>query len=93
MKKQGESIILNQVRDYLRLSGWFVIRFQQGLGSHRGLSDLLAVKGGRHVFIEVKVPAGKQSEYQIKFESEILQHGGEYVLVRCLEDVLFLGVK
>ena len=38
-----EAVILNQVRDYLQLNGWYVIRIQQGMGCHKGLSDLICL--------------------------------------------------
>jgi len=50
--KEGD--ILKQVRDYLRWRGWLVYRIQQGLGCHRGMSDLICVKDGRVLFLEIK---------------------------------------
>ena len=82
-----ESDIQATIRDYLRLTGWFVVRHQQGLGSHKGLSDLQAVKGGRVLWIEVKTPRGRLSQHQKRFREEILAAGGEYVVARSLEDV------
>ena len=79
--------ILQMIRDYLRLRGWFVVRMQQGLGCHRGLSDLIAVKQGRVLFVEVKAPKGQQSTYQVEFQREIEEHGGVYVLAKSIEDL------
>lgn len=85
-----ETDIQNAIREYLRWHGWFVIRHQQTLGSHKGLSDLTAIKNGRTVYIEVKTPRGSQSEDQIQFQFDIESHGGTYVLARSVEDVKFL---
>ena len=89
-KGPTETEIQNAIRDFLRWRGWFVIRHQQGLGCHKGLSDLTAIKGGRTVYIEVKRPKGTQSDDQLDFQADIEAHGGLYVVARSVEDVEFL---
>ena len=89
-KGPTETDIQNAIREYLRWRGWFVIRHQQGLGCHKGLSDLTAIKNGKTVYIEVKRPMGKQSEWQLDFQADIEAHGGLYVVARSVEDVEFL---
>lgn len=91
--KRGEPTekeIQNDIRRYLQLRGWYVIRIQQGMGAHKGLSDLIAVKGGRVVFAEIKTPRGRLSEYQREFEREVAAHGGEYAVLRSVEDAMRL---
>ena len=85
--KQPESIILAQIRQYLQLHGYLVIRMQQGLGSHKGLSDLVCIRGGRVVFVEVKTPTGRLSVHQEGFRGAVEMHGGEYLVARSIEDV------
>lgn len=85
-----ESDIRKQVQDYLRWKGWFVYYNLQGLGSYPGLSDLVAVKHGRIIHIELKTKRGNQSEKQKEFQAELEAAGGEYRVVRCLEDVMDL---
>ncbi len=82
-----ESEIQAAVRDWLRWHKWLVIRNHQTLGSHKGLSDLVAVKGGRVLWIEVKRPGGELRPDQERFRDEILAHGGEYLVARSVEDV------
>lgn len=77
-----EADIRRQVQDYLRIKGWFVVYVLQGLGAYRGISDLIAVKDGRTVFVELKTAAGRQSEHQRRFEADLEAAGGEYVLCR-----------
>lgn len=84
--RQPESLVLEQVREYLRLTGWYVIRVQQGLGAHRGLSDLICVKDGRTVFVECKTATGKLSEHQQAFREAIKAGGGEYCVARSIAD-------
>lgn len=86
-KAPKEVDIQSAIRDYLRWSGWFVIRHQQTLGSHKGLSDLTAIKAGRTVYIEVKTPKGVLSADQEQFRSDIEAHGGTYIVARSVDDV------
>lgn len=92
MLKLKESDIRRQVKDYLKIKGWFVYYNLAGLGSYPGLSDLVAVKDGRIVHIEVKGPKGQQSEDQIYFEIDLAASGGEYLLVREIEDLAREGI-
>ena len=82
-----ESEVRKAVQQYLQLTGWFVYYCLQGLGSYPGLSDLVAVKGGRVVHLEIKTPKGKQSDRQKAFQADLERAGGEYVLARGIEDV------
>lgn len=85
--KLKETDIRAQVRDYLRLRGWFVYYNLAGLGAYRGVSDLVAVKNGCTVWIELKQPKGQQSEFQKQFQADIEAAGGIYLVVRSLEDI------
>jgi len=87
----NETAIRKQIQDYLRWTGWFVYYNLAGLGSYPGLSDLVAVRGGRVVHIEVKTPKGVQSEKQKKFQRKLEAAGGEYILARGIEDVEHLA--
>lgn len=80
-RSSRESEILATCRELLRLRGWFCIRHQQGLGSHRGLSDLTAIKAGRVLWIEIKTPRGRLSQYQERFRADIMAAGGTYLTI------------
>ncbi len=86
MKQNPETIIQNAVKQFLQLRGWYVIRNQQGLGSHKGMADLTACKNGIVAFIEVKTPKGRQSDYQKQFQNDIAAHGCVYEIATCIED-------
>jgi hypothetical protein len=90
--KQPESYILSAVRQALLFSGWKVMRNQQGLGSVPGRSDLEALRDGKTVYIEIKTATGVQSDKQKDFEADIVHHGGEYWIVRCVEDLRDAGL-
>jgi len=86
-----ETAIKKQCRDYLRAKGWFVFHVLQGLGCYPGMSDMIAIKKGRVLFIEIKAPKGRQSKYQQQFEMDISTHGGEYVVARSYQDLDAVG--
>jgi len=65
-----------------------VVKIHQSLGSYLGIADLYAVKGGRSIWVEVKTPAGRQSEVQREFQRQVEEHGGVYVLARGIKDLL-----
>ena len=82
-----EADVLSQTREYLRWAGWYVIRIQQGMGCHRGMSDLIAVKDGIVLFLEIKTERGKLSSYQENFEIELTRKNCNYRVVRNMEDI------
>ena len=86
-KHNPETDIQNSVRDLLRADGWFVIRHQQGMGAHKGLSDLTALKDGETIYVEIKTPKGRLSEWQEIFKHDIEAHGGRYIVCRSIEDI------
>ncbi|MGB9903068.1 MAG: hypothetical protein ACPLQO_00180 [Desulfotomaculales bacterium] len=87
--KLKEAQVLREVRGYLEALGWFVFRVHQSLGSHKGISDLIAVKNGRVLFVECKSQheRARQSDEQAEFQRQIEAHGGTYILARRMEDV------
>ena len=90
--RPNETQIRGQVRDYLRSKGWFCFHVLQGLGAYRGISDLIAVKDGRVLFVELKTARGRQSEHQKEFQTDLEAAGGEYLLCRGVEDLQERGI-
>lgn len=82
-----ETAIKKEIKDWLRLHQWFVFYLLAGIGAYTGASDLIAIKKGLVLFIEVKTKNGKMSPGQLKFRADIKNHGGHYVLARSYEDV------
>lgn len=87
-KKNSETIIQNAIRDALRAYGWYVIRHQQGIGSHPGMCDLTALKNGKTIYIEVKTPKGNLSADQETFREWVIAQKCPYLLARSVDDVL-----
>jgi Holliday junction resolvase len=91
-QKLTETDIRRQVTDYLQLRQYFCFYVLQGLGAYKGIPDLIAVKNGRVLFIELKTPRGRQSDYQRKFQADLEAAGGEYVLCRGVDDLQGRGI-
>jgi len=87
MKSTAETAVKRQVKDWLRWKGWFYFHIQQGLGSYKGIPDLIAVKDGVVLFIEVKAPNGKLTPDQKKFKKDLEEHGGKYIVARDYRDI------
>jgi Holliday junction resolvase len=68
-----ESIIQTQIKKYLETNGWMVIKLIQT--SCNGIPDLMALKNGRTVFVEVKQPGKKPNDLQ-KYRIEKLNKAG-----------------
>lgn len=76
-------------KDYLEVKGWFVFYLLQGLGCYPGATDMISIKDGRVLFIEIKRPGrGRQSDRQKQFQRDIEEHGGEYILTNDLDDLI-----
>jgi len=93
-----ESDIQKVIIEYLKIKRIFHYRQNSGAfmtksggfmraSSVNGLPDIVAIKDGRYIGIEVKTPKGKQSDAQKDIEREVTKAGGFYFIVRSLEDV------
>jgi hypothetical protein len=85
-----ESAIQAHIKHYLQMKAWFVFKNHQSLGSHKGVADLFAIKDGISLWLEVKTATGKLSEDQKLFRDNITSCGGNYFIVRSLDDVIEL---
>ena len=86
-----ETIIKKQIKQYLRLKGWFIYHNLAGLGCFTGIADLTCLKKGRVVQVEVKTAKGVQSEGQKQFQEDWEAFGGEYIVVRSVDDLIERG--
>jgi len=98
-KKQSEAQIQLAICDYLFLKKYFFWRqntipvFSNGRFrsmpkySKTGVPDIILVRNGTFVGIEVKTKKGVQSENQKKFQKDLEKAGGEYYLVDSLQEI------
>lgn len=75
MKGKLESAIQAAIRSELTASGWVVAKC--GAMSVNGWPDLVAIKGGRTVWIEVKRPGGVLSAIQMHRHAVLRKAGAE----------------
>lgn len=90
-KEQPETAIRRAIVEFLRLHGWKVARIVQSALSERGIPDLVAIRGGQTVWIEVKTAKGRLSKYQERWLQDLEDHGGWYIVARGIEDVEHLA--
>lgn len=94
-----EHEIQRSILDYLEFLGIFHYRNNSGAmpleskGVRRflrfgtpGSPDIVIVKGGIYIGVEVKTKTGKQNPNQIQFQKDLEAAGGQYWLVRSLND-------
>lgn len=87
MKRTEKSIMLG-IQQALGMRGWRVLRVPPSIYSAKGWCDLIAIKDGRVLFIEVKSEKGKLSRDQEKFAQLIDEAGGEYIVARSEDYVV-----
>lgn len=87
--KLNESQLTKLIRDYLKLKGVFHWKQHQGLGSTKGVPDIIGVlKGGRSLFIEVKTSRGTVSPEQENFLNNARALGAKAFVARSVDDVV-----
>ena len=83
-KPKSEARIQREIIEALKDSGWLVTKLQSA--STNGWPDLIAIKGGKVVFIEVKRPEGNLSPVQVIRHKMLKAKGAEvYVMYNALE--------
>jgi VRR-NUC domain len=60
----------------------------QGMGVHRGFSDLIVLSGGKVLFLEVKSATGRLTPAQADFRDAVRDQGFAWALVRSVNDAL-----
>ena len=101
-----EGTIQNAICDYLSLRNHFFWR-NNSIGvydpvgkrfrstpkySMNGVPDIILIREGVFIGLEVKTPKGRQSENQKNFETLSKEAGAEYYVVRSIEDVQEIGL-
>ena len=82
-----ESELQKQAIDLLKLSGFIVFRLNSGKARNNirlcpvGTPDLLAVRNGRVIWIEMKKTGGKTSLVQDEMIRDLRRHGQEVHIV------------
>lgn len=92
--------LTNEVIHYLELKGYFCSRIQSQGQYHptrgrwikskvkRGIGDIIACVDGKFLMIEIKYGKDRQSPYQKAIEKEVQKSGGDYLIVKNINDLL-----
>ena len=89
-----ERELTKQIRDLLKACGIFHWKAWQGLGSTKGVADIVGCLSGKMFAIEVKTATGRLSEYQRSFLRQLERAGGIACVARSPEDVVeALGLR
>lgn len=88
-KKQLHSQLVKDIRDLLSWNGIYNFPVVQSMfSSVKGISDIIAIRDGILIAIEVKVGKDKLSDHQEIFLSHIFVAGGIAFVARSLDDVV-----
>lgn len=95
-----ETEIQSAICDYLAQRNYFYWR-QNNTGKmpggryasvKKGIPDIIVIKAGRFIGIEVKTDEGRLSPDQVEFGRECVRNGGEYVVARSIDDIQRAGI-
>ena len=78
-----ESDLQSDVIDFAEMRGWFCEKIVSQ--SRNGIMDLVAIRHGRHVWIEVKREGESARPIQERRARQMRSHGAEVYLVDSIE--------
>lgn len=76
-----ESSITKSIQRHAKSQGWWAMKIAGGPFQRAGVPDLLLIKGGKAVFLEVKQPGKKATLLQQQVMKEISDVGGAVTAV------------
>lgn len=79
-----ESQIQRKIIAWLEKDGWYVIKIIQC--NKNGMTDLIALRDGMAVFIEVKRPGEKPEELQLYRHQELRKKGFKVIIAASVND-------
>lgn len=83
-----ESIIQKQIIEYLEKNGWLAVKIIQC--NKNGWPDLMALKNGRTVFVEVKQQGKKPTDLQTYRIDQLNKQGFTAIVATSVNDISFL---
>ena len=85
--KTKESILTEKIIKWLRDHGYYAVKLHGSAMQQAGLPDVLAMKGGRTYFFEVKTEEGKATRLQAATIERLREFGAMAWVVRSVADV------
>lgn len=86
-----ESKVQAAIIKQLEAAGWYVVKLIQT--NKNGIPDLVALKAGRYVWIEVKGLKGVVAPLQDYRHTELRKQGAEVIIARSTDDTKHLCLK
>lgn len=85
-----EATLQTQIKNRLQKHGWFVTKLIQT--STNGIPDIMAIKNGNVIFLEVKSETGKASELQLYMMEKLRKFGCFAAVINNISDIdVFCG--
>ena len=81
-----ESKIQANIKAKFEKAGWIVVKLIQT--NYNGIPDLMCLKGGKTVFVEVKQPGREPSELQKFRHSELTKQGFQVFTLTSEKDII-----
>jgi len=81
-----EAAITKQILAYLKAEGWYTWKVHGGPLQKSGMPDIMTVKDGRTMWLEVKRPGGRITRLQFYRMEELREAGHEGWFVKSLEE-------
>lgn len=88
MATNPETTLTNRITSLLSGFGCWCIKIHGSQYQMAGLPDLMVLRGGRVVFIEVKTPSGRTSKVQDVVIAKIQRYGVPVCVARSPEEAL-----
>lgn len=81
-----ESKIQAKIKARFENAGWIVVKLIQT--NCNGIPDLMCLKGGKTVFVEVKQPGNEPTELQKFRHSELTKQGFQVFILTSEKDII-----
>jgi hypothetical protein len=81
-----ESKIQAKIKARFENAGWIVVKLIQT--NCNGIPDLMCLKGGKTVFVEVKQPGKKPTELQQFRHDQLTQNGFKVFILSSEKDII-----
>lgn len=80
-----ESKIQTSIKNHMQNKGWFITKLIQT--STNGIPDLLCLKEGRAIFLEIKQPGHKPTPLQEFRITQLKKNGFETIVATSKKDI------
>jgi Holliday junction resolvase len=81
-----ESKIQTNIKHRFEKAGWLVVKLIQT--NCNGIPDLMCLKNGKTIFIEVKQPGREQTELQKFRHTQLIQAGFQVFVLTSEKDII-----